>query len=190
MKYLNIIITYTEPPRHWWKSVMPLFLSEVDGRFRSPSSQPVTRRSITWISETKSWVTMLYINLMQRGSCCGLGDLKCIQTCNISRVDTHCKHKLHCTECPFTGEDVYRSFIFNLLSPIFNRERMIYEIQINKWINPRIDSCFHSFFCVCPVTLGHYIQRRKIKQGLEMTLMWLKESVGIISTWQKFNFGL
>lgn len=52
--------------------------------------------------------------------------------CNISRVDTHCKHQLHCTECPFTGDDVYRRFIFNLLSPILNEERWIYEIQINK----------------------------------------------------------
>lgn len=64
--------------------------------------------------------------------------------CNISRVDTHCKHQLHCTECPFTGDDVYRRFIFNLLSAILMK-RWIYEIQINKWINPLHD---HAFFFV------------------------------------------
>lgn len=82
------------------------YQKQLDG-FRWPSLQSVKR-------------TLLY------------GSAWTHQTCNISRVDTHCKHQLLCTECPFTGDDVYRRFIFNLLSPIFNGERWIYEIDINN----------------------------------------------------------
>lgn len=136
MKYLNSLINYSEPPLHWWKSVMPLFLSEIAGTFQVASvaagEQVQNDPGPVQKSELR---TLLQLRPSETNP-----------NCNISPVDTHCKHQLHCTECPFTGDDVYRRLIFNLLSAILNGERWIYEIQRNKWVNPLTGSVLSFLF--------------------------------------------
>lgn len=66
---------------------------------------------------------------------------------NISHVDTHCKHQQHCTECPFTGDDVYRRYIFNLLSAILN-EMDLWNTNKIKRITPICDCVFLFHFVV------------------------------------------
>lgn len=107
---------------------MPLFLSEIDGSYQGAffAAGNYIKRCLDSSKKHSS------VCINAAGGLLRVRPPETHPDCNISRVDTHCKHQLHCTECPFTGDDVYRRFIFNLLSPILNGERWIYEIQIKK----------------------------------------------------------
>lgn len=133
---------------------MPLFLSEIDGTFQvafnAASNKMISPGQVCSLTAKQFHDTVHHLSTWE----CSMYWLQFRPSethpnCNISRVDTHCKHQLHCTECPFTGDDVYRRFIFNLLSPILMK-RDGFMTQINKWINPLHDHAFFFFsFLLC-----------------------------------------
>ena len=142
---------------------MPLILSEIDGTFQVAWSQPGSRRHMTWsVGQCSRSLSLCRLRFRPPET---------HPDCNISRVDTHCKHHLHCTECPFAGDDVYRIFIFNLLSPILNEERWIYEIQINKWINSPRWTRLLSLFSWCDGIRGLQLRIHN-KNQWKVFLFW------------------